>query len=622
MFPATTGVASKATLTPLLSRLRGDVAVDVGVDLCTARPVERSRTGQGAPRRFYPRLLALEQLDHRGRHGCDVSVCHERAPTSHDLDGRRVRIRDDGRSAGHRLDGWKTEPFGFAGDEEHRGLPVLGRDVVNPAHRIDVVASGRGERGRAADAQPAGEAGVASEGSDRNGVVQPLPPLRASDEEERTARRRAAILGRSEFGASSEMRDIHRGGIDAEHTDRLGSGERRNSDQRVSTPHALTHAAPTASFVAEVCTGKRERDQVEDRFDPRSPAHGGWGRCGTVKYVARIPEEIDRKPEIVLDELEPAGVGPPHRHPLHTSGHGRVRSAQGAHLEVVAIGEVCEQLAHVGADAAVATGAAERGGIDEHVGHGRRPHAKLPGAVARKNEDRALAAMRSYWDDRARVNAAWYVDTSLDFTAPDMVAFFETGRRIVSEALDGETPHPNGGLAVEIGSGLGRVCLALADRFERVVGIDVSSEMVTRARELVDAGNVEFVLGDGATLAPVEDGSADLVLSFTVFQHIPDVKVIEDYIVEAGRILRPGGVLVFQWNNEAGSAAWRVRRMALGALQRSGVKREQHMRHDPAFLGSRVPLRTIETALARGGLTLERTRGLGTLYAWAWATKQ
>ena len=243
--------------------------------------------------------------------------------------------------------------------------------------------------------------------------------------------------------------------------------------------------------------------------------------------------------------------------------------------------------------------------------------------MARKSEtDRVVAGMRSYWDDRARVNAAWYVDTSLDFTSPDMVAFFETGRRIVAEALDGPVSVEGGELAVEIGSGLGRVCLALADRFERVIGVDVSSEMVTRAGELVVAPNVEFVLGDGASLSSVDDGAADLVLSFTVFQHIPDIAVIEDYIVDAGRILRPGGVLVFQWNNEAGTLPWTARRAVLSALQRSGIKRERHMRHDPAFLGSRVPLPRIEAALARGGLELQDTRGLGTLYAWAWATKK
>ena len=72
--------------------------------------------------------------------------------------------------------------------------------------------------------------------------------------------------------------------------------------------------------------------------------------------------------------------------------------------------------------------------------------------------------MRSYWDEGARRNAFWYVDTSLDYANPDLDQFFETGRLIVSEALQNTPVNPRGkALAVEIGCGLGRVCQALAD---------------------------------------------------------------------------------------------------------------------------------------------------------------
>jgi SAM-dependent methyltransferase len=237
--------------------------------------------------------------------------------------------------------------------------------------------------------------------------------------------------------------------------------------------------------------------------------------------------------------------------------------------------------------------------------------------------DRAVDGMRSYWDDRAKANAAWYVDTSLDYEHPDMAQFWETGRVIVAEALDGEVPaHPKAhGLAVEIGPGLGRICLALAQRFDQVVGVDISEEMVRKAREAVKDEKVRFVVGDGATLTGVESGSADLVMSFTVFQHISDASVTERYIAEAGRVLKPGGLLVFQWNNEAGALRWRIRRAVLSALQRFNIKAEPLRRHDAAFLGTKVPLTRITRALEQGHLDLRGTRGEGTLYAWAWATR-
>jgi SAM-dependent methyltransferase len=246
--------------------------------------------------------------------------------------------------------------------------------------------------------------------------------------------------------------------------------------------------------------------------------------------------------------------------------------------------------------------------------------------VSRSNpggtESRTIKGMRAFWDARARENAAWYVDTSLAFDDPDMERFFETGRQIVADALDEAPVLPDGrALAVEVGSGLGRVCAALAARFDHVIGLDISPEMVMRAREFVGAPTISFLVGDGISLAGVGDEVADLVLTFTVFQHIPSVAVIDGYLHEAARVLRPGGVLVMQWNNTSGAWRWRIRRGWLALLQRTRIRPEQYLRHAPQFLGSRVPLRRIRRALAHAGLELRGIRNGGTLYAWAWVEK-
>jgi SAM-dependent methyltransferase len=230
--------------------------------------------------------------------------------------------------------------------------------------------------------------------------------------------------------------------------------------------------------------------------------------------------------------------------------------------------------------------------------------------------------MRRFWDEGARRNAAWYVDTSLDYDEPDMDRFFETGRVVVAEALDHRRgPAAGRALAVEIGSGLGRICGALAERFDRVIGVDISPEMVARASRLVTDPRISFIVGSGSTLDGVSEGSADLVLSFTVFQHIPKVKTIERYLLEAGRVLRPGGLFVFQWNNSPGWRRWALRRAVLAALQRTGLRPERFGRNASAFLGSRVPLPRVRRTLERGGMELEATSGTGTLFTWAWARR-
>jgi SAM-dependent methyltransferase len=230
----------------------------------------------------------------------------------------------------------------------------------------------------------------------------------------------------------------------------------------------------------------------------------------------------------------------------------------------------------------------------------------------RKNVD----GMRDYWNEKAKTNAAWYVDTSLDFDNPDMQKFFESGKAIAAKALDDSPVQPaRHGLAVEIGSGLGRICLALKERFDEVVGFDISPEMVRRAGEMVSAEGVRFQVGDGASLQPLPDGAADLVVSFTVFQHIPDPAVIDAYIAEAGRVLAPGGLFAFQWNNQASPRTWRVRRWLMR------FRREPHDRHDPAFMGTTVTQAHIRASLEGAGLRVAAMQGEGTLFAWCWATK-
>jgi SAM-dependent methyltransferase len=228
--------------------------------------------------------------------------------------------------------------------------------------------------------------------------------------------------------------------------------------------------------------------------------------------------------------------------------------------------------------------------------------------------------VRRFWDDAARRNPTWYLETVGSSAAPNMARFFEAGRAIVSDALDGAPVRPRGSeRAVEIGSGLGRNCVALAERFGEVVGLDVSPEMVTRARELVPDRRISFLTGDGFTLRPIADDSVDLVLSFTVFQHIPRVGVIESYLREAARVLRPGGVLAFQWNSEPGPLHWRMRRALMAVAERGGIRYEPDGRRAVALRGCRVPVDRVRFVLQSSGLSTPGVRGEGTIFTWGWA---
>jgi SAM-dependent methyltransferase len=162
----------------------------------------------------------------------------------------------------------------------------------------------------------------------------------------------------------------------------------------------------------------------------------------------------------------------------------------------------------------------------------------------------------------------------------------------------------------------------MVDHFDRVIGVDVSPEMVHRARKLVTDPRIAFELGNGASLAPVADRIADFVYEFTVFQHIPRISVIESYIAETARVLRPGGVAALQWNNQAHPVLWGAKRAAATTLRRLGLHRWTDTRFSPEFFGTTVSTGGIVAALKRNGLEIVGTKGEGTLFAWIWARRR
>ncbi len=226
--------------------------------------------------------------------------------------------------------------------------------------------------------------------------------------------------------------------------------------------------------------------------------------------------------------------------------------------------------------------------------------------------------MRRYWDERAKENALWYVDTSLDYDNPDMERFLATGQEVVRQAFVDAPVHPEcTALAVEIGCGVGRICLALSEQFDEVVGVDISETMVARAQELVP--QARFAVG--ADLRAVESDTADFVTSFTVFQHMPKPALIDAYVREASRVLRDGGVFAAQWNNLPHPWRWKVRGVWWRLRHRVGGPLALDARVAPQFVGQRLPVDRMTAMVEEAGLHVRATAQLGTLYAWVWATK-
>jgi SAM-dependent methyltransferase len=137
--------------------------------------------------------------------------------------------------------------------------------------------------------------------------------------------------------------------------------------------------------------------------------------------------------------------------------------------------------------------------------------------------------MRRTWDALAAGETAVYVGDPA------------TGEEELAGLLGRLGGDPRGGTCVEVGCGPGRMTGALAERFDRVLAVDVSPAMLERARKQVAASNVQFGLVSGDQLDCLDQGVADVLICYLVLQHLPSRRVVEAYLREFARVVAPGG---------------------------------------------------------------------------------
>jgi SAM-dependent methyltransferase len=191
--------------------------------------------------------------------------------------------------------------------------------------------------------------------------------------------------------------------------------------------------------------------------------------------------------------------------------------------------------------------------------------------------------MRATWDALASGDTATYVGDPA------------RGRDELDALFGRLGADPRGGLAVEVGCGPGRMTGALAERFDRVLALDVSPAMLARARESVPDARVEFLRISGERLDGVADASADVVVCYLVLQHLPGRRLVLSYLGEFGRVLAPGGEAFVQLPVYDGGLlprVWRAARSLAVPLAR----------RTRALRGTRLTAGELERGLAAAGL--------------------
>jgi len=216
-----------------------------------------------------------------------------------------------------------------------------------------------------------------------------------------------------------------------------------------------------------------------------------------------------------------------------------------------------------------------------------------------------LTSSRMFWDSKARENPYWYISSFLSYSEPNLRSFWESGYTIWNEVKTqiGYEPGPEA-TVVEIGCGIGRLTRAIAPEVGTVHAFDISAEML-RQGLLGAPENSQFHLSRGDSLRPVQDGVADLVLAYLVYQHLPDEQVLSRYLREMVRVARPGGLIAFT----TAPRDWRALCLALLRLRAklwsgAGGPRQLHckewsgIRPSPRRVQALCPIALKHTAMA------------------------
>jgi len=166
-------------------------------------------------------------------------------------------------------------------------------------------------------------------------------------------------------------------------------------------------------------------------------------------------------------------------------------------------------------------------------------------------QDAVLGVMRADWNRRAEEDANYYVAFGRKNQSEE--EFFSSGadqvRAFEMELKRKPAAFWRGAAALEIGCGPGRLLRPLSRHFRELHGIDVADEMLRRAEaNLRGIPNIHLHHAGDSALSAFQDETLDFIYSYAVFQHIPSRAVVMNYLAEAVRALKPGGLFVFQIN--------------------------------------------------------------------------
>jgi len=217
-----------------------------------------------------------------------------------------------------------------------------------------------------------------------------------------------------------------------------------------------------------------------------------------------------------------------------------------------------------------------------------------------------------YWAARSRLDPlAAVLDPAADGGKNAQIHRMHSAA--LSRALEGRRL----GKVLDFGCGTGRISAVIARSSDHVTGVDISPDMVDRARELVQDPRIDFIAYDGDRL-PFDDASFDAAVTVLVLQLYRDRRDrFTSIAAELARVLRPGSPawLIEQCAPEYEGNAWTPERwrkeLAVAGFDLLRARPLRHFRNTLIFraaVSGVIPPRLRERA-ARLDLSLTARMG-------------
>ncbi len=167
-------------------------------------------------------------------------------------------------------------------------------------------------------------------------------------------------------------------------------------------------------------------------------------------------------------------------------------------------------------------------------------------------------------------------------------------------------------IILEIGCGVGRVARVLSPFVKQWIGCDVSTNMLRLAgRRLLGLENIRLQEVSGYDLQPIADASVDVVYTTVVFMHLEEWDRY-NYVLEAMRVLKPGGRFYCDNVDIASPAGW-----AVFEESRKTFKPKER----PAQISKCSSQPELEAFLKHAGFADVKVAGRLNFWAYAWGTK-